>query len=127
MLSPRVLLIEDEPGLAEILALNLRLAGYQVETALDGLTAWQRFEADPPDVVVLDLGLPAISGFRLLQLMRDSTPSPSVIVITALDFEEAEEVASYGVDGFMTKPFEPKALVRQVEYALARRRQARQD
>jgi len=122
-----VLLIEDEPGLAEILALNLRLAGYQVETALDGLTAWQRFEADPPDVVVLDLGLPAISGFRLLQLMRDSTPSPSVIVITALDFEEAEEVASYGVDGFMTKPFEPKALVRQVEYALARRRQARQD
>jgi len=127
VLSPRVLLIEDEPGLAEILALNLRLAGYQVETALDGLTAWQRFEADPPDVVVLDLGLPAISGFRLLQLMRDSTPSPSVIVITALDFEEAEEVASYGVDGFMTKPFEPKALVRQVEYALARRRQARQD
>jgi len=125
--SPRVLLIEDEPGLAEILALNLRLAGYQVETAMDGLTAWQRFEADPPDVVVLDLGLPALSGFRLLELMRDSTPSLSVIVITALDFEEAEEVASYGVDGFMTKPFAPKALVRQVEYALARRRQARQD
>ncbi len=122
-----VLLIEDEPGLAEILALNLRLAGYQVEIALDGLEAWRRFEAAPPDVVVLDLGLPSVSGFRLLELMRASPSSPPVIVITALDFAEAEDVAHYGVDGFMTKPFEPKALIRQVEYVLARRRSARQD
>lgn len=125
MSPPTVLLIEDEPGLTEILALNLRLAGYQVETALDGLAAWQRFEAAPPDVVVLDLGLPTISGFRLLELIRDSAPSTPVIVITALDFAEAEEVANYGVAGFMTKPFAPQALVRQVEYVLARRRQAR--
>ena len=121
-----VLLIEDEPGLLEILALNLRAAGYQVETAQDGLVAWQRFEAAPPDVVVLDLGLPTMSGFRLLELIRDSASSPPVIVITALSFEEAEEVVARGVDGFMTKPFEPRALVRQVEYVLARRRLAAQ-
>jgi DNA-binding response OmpR family regulator len=119
-----VLLIEDEPGLLEILALNLRVAGYQVKTAQDGLEAWQRFEATPPDVVVLDLRLPTISGFRLLELIRDSATPPPVIVITALDFEEAEEIANHGVDGFMTKPFKPKALVRQVEYVLARRRLA---
>ena len=121
-----VLLIEDEPGLLEILALNLRAAGYQVETAQDGLVAWQRFEAAPPDVVVLDLGLPTMSGFRLLELIRDSASSPPVIVITALSFEEAEEVVARGVDGFMTKPFEPRALVRQVEYVLARCRLAAQ-
>ena len=121
-----VLLIEDEPGLLEILALNLRAAGYRVETAQDGLVAWQRFEAAPPDVVVLDLGLPTMSGFRLLELIRDSASSPPVIVITALSFEEAEEVVARGVDGFMTKPFEPRALVRQVEYVLARRRLAAQ-
>jgi len=120
-----VLLIEDEPGLLEILALHLRVAGYQVETAQDGLEAWRCFEATPPDVVVLDLGLPTISGFRLLELIRDSVVSPPVIVITCLDFEEAEEVANHGVvDGFMTKPFEPKALIHQVEYVLARRRLA---
>lgn len=122
-----VLLIEDEPGLLEILAFNLRVAGYQVETAQDGLEAWRSFETRPPDVVVLDLGLPTISGFRLLEIIRDSGTSPPVIVITALDFEEAEEVASHGVDAFMTKPFEPKALIRQVEYVLARRRREAED
>lgn len=124
--APMVLLVEDEPGLLEILALNLRAAGYQVETARDGLAAWQRFEAAPPDVVVLDLGMPTISGFRLLELIRNRDASPPVVVITALDFEEAEEVVARGVEGFMTKPFEPKALVRQVEYVLARRRLAAQ-
>lgn len=120
-----VLLIEDEPGLLEVLAFNLRVAGYQVETAQDGLEAWRCFETTPVDVVVLDLGLPIISGFRLLELIRDSDVSPPVIVITALDFEEAEEVAKHSVDAFMTKPFEPKALIRQIEYVLARHR--RQD
>jgi len=122
VLSPTVLLIEDEPGLLEVLALNLRVAGYRVQTARDGLEAWRLFEAAAPDAVVLDLGLPTISGFRLLELFRDSAASPPVIVITALDFEEAEDVARHGVDGFMTKPFEPKALIRQLEYVLARQR-----
>ncbi|MBU0490674.1 MAG: response regulator [Chloroflexi bacterium] len=118
--STRILLIEDEPGLLEVLALNLRAAGYQVDTARDGLEAWQLYEAAPPDVMVLDLGLPTISGFRLLELVRDTLAPPPVIVITCLDFEEAQEVARYGVAGFITKPFEPKSLLRQVEYVLAR-------
>jgi len=123
--SARILLIEDEAGLLEVLALNLRTAGYQVDTARDGLTAWQRFESARPDLVVLDLGLPTISGFRLLEIVRDTQSPPPVIVITCLDFEEAQEVARYGVAGFITKPFEPKTLLRQIEYALARRHPTR--
>jgi DNA-binding response OmpR family regulator len=107
---PVVLVIEDEEGLLEILELNFRSAGYRVFTASDGVTAWQVFDRERPDLLVLDLKLPKMSGFRLLELVRSESDLP-VLVLTAYDFAEAEEVARYRPDAFVKKPFDVKDLV----------------
>ena len=108
---PKVLVIEDEEGLLEILELNFRSAGYQVATAADGLAGWQQFEREEPDLLVLDLNLPQISGFRLLELVRSESDVP-VLVLTAYDFAEAEEVARHRPNAYVKKPFDVSELVR---------------
>jgi len=107
---PTVLIIEDEEGLLEILEINFRSAGYRVATAADGLTAWRQFEQEHPDLLVLDLNLPQISGFRLLELVRSESDVP-VLILTAYDFAEAEEVARYRPDAYVKKPFDVKDLI----------------
>jgi DNA-binding response OmpR family regulator len=107
---PSVLIVEDEEGLLEILELNMRSAGYRVAIAADGLVGWQQFEREQPDLLVLDLNLPQISGFRLLELVRSESDLP-VIVLTAYDFAEAEEVARYRPNAYVKKPFDVSDLV----------------
>jgi DNA-binding response OmpR family regulator len=119
---PTILVIEDEPGLLEILAVNLESSGYRAVTAADGIEAWRRFEEEQPDLILLDLKLPEISGFRLLELFRDSSETIPVIVLTAFDFAEAEEVSRFGVQGFITKPFTPEKVVEMVGDFLSQRR-----
>lgn len=117
---PRVLIIEDEEGLLEILELNFRGAGYQVLTATDGVTAWQRFDRDRPDLLVLDLNLPKMSGFRLLELVRSESDVP-VLILTAYDFAEAEEVAHHRPDAFIKKPFDVKELISVADRLVGRK------
>jgi DNA-binding response OmpR family regulator len=107
---PQVLIIEDELGLLEILELNFRSAGYRVLTASDGVSAWQQFERERPNLLLLDLNLPRMSGFRLLELVRSESDVP-VLVLTAYDFAEAEEVARHRPDAFVKKPFEVQDLI----------------
>jgi DNA-binding response OmpR family regulator len=111
---PRVLIIEDEAGLLEILELNFRSAGYRVSTAADGITAWQLFDQVRPDLLILDLNLPQMSGFRLLELVRSESEVP-VLILTAYDFAEAEEVAQHRPDAFVKKPFHVRDLIRQAD------------
>jgi DNA-binding response OmpR family regulator len=108
--QPLVLVIEDEEGLREILELNFRIAGYRVVTATDGVEAWQKFEQEPPDLLVLDLNLPRVSGFRLLELIRRESNVP-VLILTAYDFAEAEEVAQHRPDAYIKKPFDAQYLL----------------
>jgi two-component system response regulator VanR len=110
----RLLVVEDEQGLLEILELNLRSAGYSVSTAADGITAWHLFERERPDLVLLDLNLPRMSGFRLLELIRSESDLP-VLIITAYDFAEAEEVARYRPNGFIKKPFDIEQLIESID------------
>jgi len=119
-MRPHVLIIEDEAGLLEILELNFRSAGYQVSTATDGVTAWQRYEHERPDLLVLDLNLPKISGFRLLELVRSESDLP-VIILTAYDFAEAEEVARHRPDAFVKKPFDVQELVHTADRLVGRK------
>jgi DNA-binding response OmpR family regulator len=121
----KVLIVEDEPGMAEILRLNLQLSDYDVTIAPDGLQALQAFEELKPDLVTIDLNVPKLSGFRLFRLFKQAnttTPVP-VVVITASDFEEAEEVVDAGADDFVTKPFDPAELIGKVDFILSRRRE----
>ena len=123
----KVLIVEDEPGMAEILRLNLQLSDYQVVVASDGLKALQTFEREQPDLVTLDLNLPKVSGYRLIKLFKqaDAKQQVPVVVITASAYEEAEEVVDAGADDFVTKPFDPAELVEKVNFILSRRREMR--
>jgi DNA-binding response OmpR family regulator len=118
--QPQVLIIEDEAGLLEILELNFRMAGYRVLTAGDGVFAWQQFERERPDLLVLDLNLPRMSGFRLLELVRSESDVP-VLVLTAYDFAEAEEVAQHRPDAFVKKPFEMEDLIAMADRLVGRK------
>jgi len=106
----QVLIVEDEEGLLEILELNFRMAGYRVLTAADGVTAWQQFDRERPDLLVLDLNVPRMSGFRLLELVRSESDLP-VLILTAYDFAEAEEVARHRPDAYIKKPFDVAELI----------------
>ncbi|MCL7452907.1 MAG: response regulator [Anaerolineae bacterium] len=117
--QPHVLLIEDEEGLLEILEINFRSAGYRVTGAADGLTAWREFDAAHPDLLVLDLNLPQMSGFRLLELVRSESDVP-ILILTAYDFAEAEEVARYRPDLYLKKPFDVEILIREANRLIGR-------
>ncbi|NLF10308.1 MAG: response regulator, partial [Anaerolineaceae bacterium] len=74
--SPHVLIIEDEPDLLEVLELAFESAGYRVTTASNGVGGWQHFDREHPDLVVMDLNMPEMSGFRLLELVRSESEVP---------------------------------------------------
>jgi DNA-binding response OmpR family regulator len=120
--APSVLLVEDEPGLAEVLALYLGAAGLAVRVAGDGVQALYVLSREVPDAIVLDLALPYVSGFRVLQVLRRdrATAAVPVLVLTALNFQEAREVAAAGADDFLTKPFAPQEVVARVRRLLTR-------
>ena len=119
-MDPHVLIVEDEIGLLEILQLNFQSSGYRVSTATDGVIAWQQYEQQRPDILVLDLNLPRMSGFRLLELVRSESDLP-VLILTAYDFAEAEEVARHRPDAYIKKPFDVQDLIREADRLVDRK------
>jgi DNA-binding response OmpR family regulator len=118
--SNPILIIEDDPQVAEIIECNLRAAGIRtmlVTTGLDALCALDRVH---PSLVTMDLNLPEVSGFRLLRVFKKYAPHVPVIVVTAYQFQEAEETAQAGADDFITKPFDPANLVKKIQRLLDR-------
>lgn len=118
----RVVVVEDEPEMLDIICINLEQSGYNVIPARDGVEAYEVLERKAPDAVILDLNLPNMSGFRLLKLLRRDPRWNRIplIVATAFAFEEVEDIANEGIDCFMTKPFDPAELVNRLEYVLSK-------
>jgi DNA-binding response OmpR family regulator len=117
----RILVVEDDRSIAVLYGIHLVAAGYAVSIAADGLAALHDLDEHPPSLVVLDLQLPLVSGFRLLQVIKRASSDVSVLVVTSLAFEEAEEVARAGADDFLTKPIDPEVLLQKVTYHLTHR------
>ncbi|MFC9172692.1 MULTISPECIES: response regulator transcription factor [Streptomyces] len=118
----RVLVVDDDPTVAEVVAGYLHRAGYAVDRAGDGPAALERFAAARPDLVVLDLMLPAMDGFEVCRRMRAHGPVP-VIMLTARGDEEDRVLGlETGADDYVTKPFSPRELVLRVESVLRRAR-----
>jgi DNA-binding response OmpR family regulator len=117
--QPHVLIVEDEADLLEVLEIAFHSAGYRVTTADNGVGGWQQFDLEHPDLVVLDLNMPKMTGFRLLELMRSESQVP-VLILTAYDFAEAEEVANYRPNIFMNKPFDAQELIVQANCLIGR-------
>ncbi|MFE9017777.1 response regulator transcription factor [Streptomyces sp. NPDC007808] len=120
--SPRILVVDDDPTVAEVVAGYLDRAGYVVDRADDGPTALTRAGAHWPDLVVLDLMLPGMDGLEVCRRMRGQGPVP-VIMLTARGDEDDRILGlEVGADDYVTKPFSPRELVLRVESVLRRSR-----
>jgi DNA-binding response OmpR family regulator len=120
----RILVVEDEPAFAELVALWLERHGWRPTVAPDGAHAIQAFEECPPDLVVLDLGLPRVDGWHVIDRIRETSNVP-IIVVTALG-SEADRVRGLagGADDYVVKPLSFPELVARVAAALRRARAA---
>jgi DNA-binding response OmpR family regulator len=117
----RVLVVEDNADLAFGLRNNLEIEGYEVEVAMDGRAGLAAVQAVRPDVIILDLMLPELDGFRVLRALRERPGAPPIVVLTALG-EEADKVRALkmGADDYVTKPFGLLELLARVEAVLRR-------
>ena len=120
MPNKSILIIEDEPSIAEVVSLYLRRAGYQVQALGDGQAALEALERHIPDLVVLDLMLPGIDGYSLTRWLRDRSQVP-IIMLTSRR-EEMDRIAGLemGADDYVVKPFSPQELVSRVRAVLRR-------
>jgi CheY-like chemotaxis protein len=119
---PQVLVVENDPVFATDLAAAFERAGFAVNAAANGLDAVYELERTVPNVVVLDLDLPVVSGTRLLQLLRQDTDTADlpIVALTGLSFQEAPEVFRLGVDAVVELPAPAAAVVDQAADVLAR-------
>lgn len=116
----RVLVVDDEPQIRRALSVNLRARGYEVDLAASGEEALQRAAAHPPDLVVLDLGLPGIDGVEVIRGLRGWSNVP--IVVLSVRDQERDKVAALdaGADDYVTKPFGIDELLARLRAALRR-------
>jgi DNA-binding response OmpR family regulator len=116
----RILVVDDEPTIRQVVGQYLELEGYQVMQAEDGLQALRMAEASPPDLVILDLLLPGIDGLEVCRRLRAVSPVP-ILMLTALS-EETDHLAGFdaGTDDYITKPFRPRELVMRVKAMMRR-------
>lgn len=118
-----VLVAEDEPDLLHVIELKLRLAGYHVRTASDGATALAEALARPPDVALLDVVMPGLSGLQVCRSMRAGAPTASVPILLVTARCGSREVAdgyAAGADDLLVKPFSPREMVGRIEALLLR-------
>jgi len=119
--SVTVLVVEDDPTVAEVVRTYLRRAGLQVELAADGVSALAVATRTRPDLLVLDLMLPGLSGLEVCTRLRQSRPDLPVVMLTALG-EESDRILGleHGADDYLVKPFSPRELVLRVQSVLRR-------
>jgi two-component system alkaline phosphatase synthesis response regulator PhoP len=117
----RVLIVEDDPDLGFGLRTTLEIEGYTADVAADGLQGLQRAREDRPDLVILDLMLPGMDGYRVLRTLRAEGNRVPVLILTARG-EEADKVLGFrsGADDYVTKPFGLLELLARVEALLRR-------
>jgi len=115
-----IMIVEDEPSIAEVVSLYLRRAGYQVQVIPDGEAALSAMKRELPDLLILDIMLPGIDGLAITRWLRDRSDTP-IIMLTARR-SEADRIAGLemGADDYVVKPFSPQELVSRVRAVLRR-------
>lgn len=117
----RILIVEDNPDLAFGLRNNLEIEGYDVVVAEDGVTGLERARAQDADLIILDLMMPGLDGYRVLRALREEGNMTPVLILSARG-EEADKVRGFrmGADDFVTKPFSLLELIARVQALLRR-------
>lgn len=120
MSDPKVLIIDDDVELLQLVGLIFKRAGYQVLTAYDGLDGLSKFFVTHPDLIILDVIMPGTSGFDICQRIRQVSDDP-VIMLTALNQErDMLQGLAVGADDFLSKPFNPEILLARAKTLLRR-------
>jgi two-component system alkaline phosphatase synthesis response regulator PhoP len=118
---PRILIVEDEPGMVQGLRDNFEFEGYQVLSAMDGVAGLERALADSPDLVILDVMMPRMSGLDVCKQLKVKRPGIPIIMLTARG-QEVDKVVGLelGADDYVTKPFSIRELLARVKAVLRR-------
>jgi len=118
----RILIVEDEAAIVGFISHRLDLDCYEVDIAVDGLSALQYIQRHYYDLVTLDIMLPHIDGFELIHSIRERSKTTLVMIVSALDTEDFKTKGyGYGADDYIAKPFSPKELALKIEASLKRR------
>jgi two-component system KDP operon response regulator KdpE len=116
----RVLVVDDEPQILRALRINLRVREYEVHVAATGAEALQMASRYPPDLVILDLGLPDLDGVEVIQGLRGWTKAPIIVLSGRADSSDKVEALDAGADDYITKPFGVEELLARMRAAVRR-------
>jgi len=119
----KILIIEDETDVADLLTLNLRKASYKVSTAADGVRGLQKARDDRPDFIILDLMLPKMSGLEVCRILKSDTATAQMpILMLTAKAEEIDRIVGleFGADDYVKKPFSPREVVLRIRAILRR-------
>lgn len=117
---PRILVVDDDPSISEMVSIILRGRGFDVETAFDGLTALTMLRSIEPDVVLLDLMLPGMDGIEVCRQLRETSNIPVIMLTARTDTIDVVEGLEAGADDYLTKPFEPEELIARIRARVRR-------
>jgi two-component system, OmpR family, phosphate regulon response regulator PhoB len=119
----KILVVEDESDVADLLTLNFRKAGFRISTAVDGASGLQKAREDRPDFIVLDLMLPKMSGLEVCKILKNDTATSHIpILMLTAKAEEIDRIVGleFGADDYVTKPFSPREIVLRIRAILRR-------
>ena len=116
----KVLIVDDDRVLADVLVFTMRRAGYQIVQAFDGEAAIQRWDEERPDLIVLDVNLPKLDGFAVCQRIRQQADTPILLLTVRDEEDDIVHGLELGADDYITKPFSPRQLVARAQAILRR-------
>jgi two-component system, OmpR family, KDP operon response regulator KdpE len=116
----KILVVDDEPRMVQLISMNLKLEGFQVVTASDGYQGVERVTRDIPDLVLLDIMMPDMDGYETLKKIREVSAVP--VIFLSVKGEEHDRVRGLdsGADDYITKPFSPRELISRIRAVLRR-------
>lgn len=117
---PRILVVEDDPTVAEVVSRYLERDGFDVEAVEDGISAIDKVAADPPDLMILDLMLPGLDGLEVFRRVRSFAPVPVIMLTARGDEHDRVMGLELGADDYLGKPFSPRELTARVKSVLRR-------
>lgn len=121
MYKPKMLIVEDDPAISNLIRTTLELQGYQFRTAQSGTEALAIDVSYVPDVVILDLGLPDMDGVEIIKKIRSWSSTPIIVVSARMEDRDKVEALDAGADDYLTKPFSIEEFLARIRVALRRR------
>lgn len=119
----KVLIADDDRTLADVIAFTFKREGFEVILAEDGESAFQRWENDSPDLLILDVNMPKEDGFSVCKRIRELSDTPIILLTVRSDEEDIVKGLNLGADDYITKPFSPRQLMARVKAVLRRAKQ----